>query len=135
MGYVYLVQQAEKRSEPVDPGLVGIFNDPLRRALETAAHVATASGLDVQSDERLRGRMNFDGTQSMEEFLSEWARTVHDRGSVPRTGDWSNQTATRLVAFVGAQWERAGAVVAVTMVAPTSIYCGPCWGTRLRPTS
>jgi hypothetical protein len=46
-------------------------------------HLATASGLDVQSDERLRGRMNFDGTQSMEEFLSEWARTAHDRGFVP----------------------------------------------------
>jgi broad specificity phosphatase PhoE len=134
MGLVYLVQHAEKQPEPGDPGLtdgghlqaahtgqwladaglVAVYSSPLRRASETASHVATACGLEVRTDARLRERMNFDGTQSMEEFLADWTRTVHDRDFVPRAGESSNQTAARMLTFIEDHLARSGAIAAVT---------------------
>ena len=93
MGLVYLVQHAEKRSEPGDPALTGrgewqaartalwlsgvglcaVYSSPLRRAWPTAAPIATAAGLEVRRDDRLRERMNWAGAEPIEDFLADWA--------------------------------------------------------------
>ena len=131
---VYLVQHAEKRPDPGDPeltehgrsqaartglwlsraGLSAVYSSPLRRAWQTAQFIATAADLDVHRDDRLRERMNWDGSQPIGAFLADWARSVRDRDFVPPTGDSSRQAATRLCAFLHERADLPGAVAAVT---------------------
>ena len=93
---VWIVQHGEKVAASGDPGLtdaghaqaalvartlsaVGVstvWSSPLRRAVETAAHIEDALGLRSHVDARLRERMAWDGTQSLEAFLSDWARAT-----------------------------------------------------------
>jgi broad specificity phosphatase PhoE len=134
MGFVYLVQHGQKRPEPGDPeltedggrqaartglwlsrfGLCAVYSSPLRRAWQTAERIAAATGLEVRRDDRLRERMNWDGTQSIEDFLADWARCVSDRDYVPHCGDSSRQAAARLRAFLAEQVDMPGAIAAVT---------------------
>jgi broad specificity phosphatase PhoE len=134
MALVYLVQHAEKPPEPGDPeltehgrtqaahtglwlsrtGLCAVYSSPMRRAWQTAQVIATTSGLDVRRDDRLRERMNWDGSQPIEDFLADWARSVHDRDFVPRSGDSSRQAAARLRAFLREQEDAAAAVAVAT---------------------
>ncbi len=82
---VVIVQHAEKESTPGDPGPMEtghqqaqacgaalarlgpfdeIWSSPLRRAMETAAHLAEALGMPdtvVRRDDRIRERMNWPG--------------------------------------------------------------------------
>lgn len=116
MGLIYLVQHAEKQPEPGDPpltalgrrqatltgtwlasrGIAAVHSSPLLRARETAQCVAAAAGdLPVVLDDRLRERMNWDGTVPFEDFLHDWSRTTIDRDFVPRAGDSSRATAER----------------------------------------
>jgi broad specificity phosphatase PhoE len=131
---VYVVQHAEKRPDPGDPGLTerggwqaaqtalwlsrvglrAVYSSPLCRAWQTAVPIATAARLDVRRDERLRERMNWDGAEPIEDFLADWARCARDRDFVPRTGDSSRQAGARLHAFVQEQVEEPGAVAAIT---------------------
>jgi broad specificity phosphatase PhoE len=134
VGLVYLVQHAEKRPEPGDPeltehgrqqaartglrlsqvGLAAVYSSPLRRAWQTATHIAAAAGLDVRRDDRLRERMNWDGTSPIEVFLADWTSCTRDRDFVPRAGDSSRQAAGRLRSFLQEQTDTRGAVAAVT---------------------
>src|ERR1700750_3232189 len=79
----YVVQHGEKESRPGDPGLTdlgcrqasgtaswlhqvgvsAVFSSPMRRARETAGFIASAIGVPVREDSRLRERMNWDGAQ------------------------------------------------------------------------
>ena len=122
MAIVYLVQHAEKERAPGDPGLTALgqrqatrtgrwLNDqgiaalwtsPLRRARETADRIAAVTGLAVRPDDRLRERLNWDGDQPFEDFLTLWARTTHDRDLVPPAGESSRQAAARLQDFLAA---------------------------------
>jgi hypothetical protein len=116
----YVVQHGEKESRPGDPGLTdlgcrqasgtasrlhqvgvsAVFSSPMRRARETAGFIASAIGVPVREDSRLRERMNGDGAQTFEEFLADWAASVRDRSFVPRTGDSSWQAGERFLAFL-----------------------------------
>lgn len=111
----YLVQHAEKERQLGDPGLTtlgreqasrtaewlrhvglrAVFGSPLRRARETAQFIASASGIRVQEDVRLRERMNWDDDQPIEDFLADWSASVRDRDFVPRSGDSSRQVGER----------------------------------------
>lgn len=91
MAVAYLVQHGDKKSEPGDPGLTGLgrqqatrtanwlrstglcalHSSPLRRARETADHIAAATGLARQLDARLQERMNWDGNRSLDSFRAE----------------------------------------------------------------
>jgi probable phosphoglycerate mutase len=117
-----VVQHGEKVRAPGDPGLstighrqaatvagwltenhpeVGsVWASPLKRAQQTAEPIAAAYGLEVQTDERLRERMNWNGDSelSLSEFLSEWQRSSADRSYRPVVGDSSNEAAERFVA-------------------------------------
>jgi broad specificity phosphatase PhoE len=120
MTLIFLVQHAEAEPGPGDPGLTpagrqqagrtaqwlygcglnAVYSSPLRRAVETAEHIAGAAGLSVRRDVRLRERMNWDGGQTLEEFRTEWDRSALDRDYVPCHGDSSRQAGRRLRGFL-----------------------------------
>ena len=134
MTLVYLVQHGDKEPGPGDPGLTAagralasrtarwlrgaglsaVYSSPLRRAWQTAELIAAASGLDTRPDARLRERMNWDGSQSLAEFLAGWDRSVLDRDFVPVAGDSSRGAGERLRAFVAGHRAEPGPVAAVT---------------------
>lgn len=130
----YLVQHAEKQRQLGDPGLtalgreqaattaqwlararlIAVYSSPLRRALQTAQFIASASGLQVQRDDRLRERMNWADGLSIEEFMADWAAAVQDRNFVPRNGESSRQTGERVRACLKDLSAIPGAVAVVT---------------------
>jgi broad specificity phosphatase PhoE len=134
MTTVYLVQHGEKEQWPGEPGLTqagrrqatqagqwlrgqgigALYASPMRRAQQTAGCIATVTGLPVQTDARLRERLNWDGSQPYEAFLALWARTTDDRDFVPAGGDSSRQAGARLMAFLAALPGTPGPVAAVT---------------------
>ena len=134
MTVVYLVQHGEKEPEPGDPGLTAagreqaartaqwlrdfglsaVYSSPLKRAWETAENIASASGLAVHRDVRLRERVNWDGDQPFDDFVAEWARCLVERDFVPGGGDSSRQAAGRLRAFLLDVSAEPGSVVAVS---------------------
>ena len=116
---IVIVQHGDKVRDPGDPGLtdlgqrqatsaaerlvaneapVALRTSPLRRAVETGAPIADAFGLEPTTDERLRERMNWDGTQPFEAFLADWQRATADRSFVPTVGDSSFAAADRFLA-------------------------------------
>lgn len=118
---VLIVQHGDKVRSAGDPGLTAlgyqqaakvaswlsenhqavrsIWTSPLRRTRETAAPIAAAFQLDVQTDDRLRERMNWDDTTvSLDQFFAEWQRASDDPSYRPTTGDSSNAAAERFIA-------------------------------------
>ena len=134
MALAYLVQHGEKEPTPGDPGLTpagrqqasrtgrwlhgrgahALYTSPMRRARETADHIASVAGLAVQPDARLAERLNWDGSQPYEAFLALWARTTEDRDFIPPGGESSRQAAARLQAFLAALPDTPGPVAMVT---------------------
>jgi broad specificity phosphatase PhoE len=134
MTVVYLVQHGEKEPVPGDPGLTdagreqaartarwlrgfglsAVYSSPLARARETAEQIASASGLAVRRDVRLRERVNWDGRESFDEFVAQWARSLVERDFVPDGGDSSRQAGDRLRAFLLDVSAEPGSVAAVT---------------------
>lgn len=155
MTIIYLVQHAEKQQGPGDPGLTAngrmqaartgqwlrqaglgaLFCSPLRRARQTAHLVATATGLWVHEDGRLRERMNWDGSQPTEEFLADWMRSARDRDFVPRTGESSRQAGQRLQAFLVEHLHDPKPVAAVTHGGVTVELLRTLLGDRALPVS
>ena len=106
---VYVVQHAQKQPTPGDPELTDlghrqaeqvasaladrairrVVSSPLTRAVQTARPVAGALGVDLELDERLSERMNWDGSILIEQFMSEWIATTEDRSVVPTIGESS----------------------------------------------
>jgi len=134
MGLVYLVQHAEKKAGPGDPGLTDagreqarnaarwlrtrganrLYTSPLRRARETAEVIASELGLVLALDPRLRERVNWDGTTALKTFLDDWRRSVMDRDFSPPCGDSSRKAGERMRAFLEEVSLQHNAVVAVT---------------------
>lgn len=118
---VLLVQHGEKVRAPGDPGLTAtgehqaeavaawlvasgikvsaVWTSPMRRARETAMPIAAAYAIEVQTDDRLRERMNWDddATLSLAQFLSEWEQASGDPDYEPTVGDSSRTAARRFV--------------------------------------
>jgi broad specificity phosphatase PhoE len=131
---VYLVRHGEKEPEPGDPGLTpaggrqalatgrwlrevrprALYASPLRRARETAEHIAEMIGRPVQVDVRLRERLNWGGDISRAQFVADWAHTTRDRDFVPSTGASSRQAGDRLQAFITGLLDKPGPVAVVT---------------------
>ena len=120
MARIYVVQHAEKVPAAGDPplttrgcrqarstgawlsrqGITAVFSSPLLRARQTAQCIATEAGdLSIGIDDRLRERMNWDGSLPWEQFLADWTRTIHDRDFTPRIGDSSRAAAQRMLSF------------------------------------
>lgn len=123
---ILIVQHADKESMPGDPGLTEtghlqaracgvalarhasfheLWSSPLRRALETAGHLADARGVPssaIGQDDRLSERMNWPGepAQTRAEFRREWERATADREYQPAFGDSSRAVGDRFAAFL-----------------------------------
>lgn len=117
---VVIVQHGEKHGQPGDPGLTAvgraqaadtadwirttcrparIVSSSMRRAVETAAPISSATGIRLATEDRLRERMNWgdDARMSLDDFLAEWRQSSADRTFLPRTGDSSEQAAERFL--------------------------------------
>lgn len=115
---IVIVQHGEKVSAPGDPGLTAfgvdqarrtaqalqrvgphsaLLSSPLRRARETAEPVARVLGLQVEVDDRLTERMNWDGESDFDDFISEWQQATADRDYVPTAGDSSRAAGARFM--------------------------------------
>jgi broad specificity phosphatase PhoE len=115
-----IVQHAEKKAEPGDPGLTdlgrrqaaavatflaraewsALYCSPLRRARETAVAIGEACALDVSIDDRLRERMNWGSSpheQTLDAFHADWRRATADRSWTPPSGDSSSATGARFL--------------------------------------
>ena len=134
MTLVYLVQHGDKQRVSGDPGLTSLgrqqagqagawlqhqgicslYSSPLRRARETADCISELTGRPVITDDRLRERLNWAGSEPFEEFLARWARTEQDRDYQPAGGDSSRQAAGRLREFLTGLAGQPGPVAAVT---------------------
>jgi len=131
-----IVQHAEKRAEPGDPGLTdlgrkqaaaaatflartewnALYCSPLRRARETAVAIGEACALDVSIDDRLRERMNWGSNahaQTLDAFQADWRRATADRSWTPPSGDSSSATGARFLAAINAFAAAAGPRVLV----------------------
>lgn len=75
-----------------------IIASPLRRAIDTAAHIALQTNVTVTEDQRLRERANWGDLpeQTFEEFIAMWDRCTSDPDYVPPVGDSSKQAGERL---------------------------------------
>jgi len=131
---LYLVQHGDKERLAGDPGLTALgrdqatatarwlrgaglqalFSSPLRRAQQTAAAIAAATGLPVQLDSRLRERWNWDGTQTFDSFVADWDRSARDRDYTPSNGESSRSAGDRMRAFVAGLSGKPGPVAAVS---------------------
>jgi len=131
---IYLVQHGDSERLAGDPGLTergggqagatarwlqgaglqALFSSPLRRAQETAAVIAAATGLPVQLDSRLRERWNWDGTQGFEAFIADWNRSTRDRDFTLGNGESSRSAGERMRAFVARLSGGSGPVAAVS---------------------
>jgi broad specificity phosphatase PhoE len=134
MTMAYLVQHGEKERLPGDPGLTpagrdqavragewlrdqgirALYSSPQRRARQTADGIASVTGLAIQTDARLRERLNWEGRESFDDFLTRWARTTDDRDFVPPGEESSRQAGARLLAFLADLRAPVGPVAAVT---------------------
>jgi broad specificity phosphatase PhoE len=106
-GDVGLSPRGQEQAEGVAQRLAGlpitaVYASPLRRARETAEPIARVAGRSVVEDERLRERMNWDGEESLEAFLGEWARATADRTYVPRWGESSDRVGERFSSLLEA---------------------------------
>jgi probable phosphoglycerate mutase len=101
----------------VDRGVSRLVSSPLRRSEETAVELATALGLTVEVDARLRERDNWGDVagETRESFVERWNRCDLDRDHVPEHGRSARQAGTDLEAFVHdiACVRDAGTVLAV----------------------
>jgi broad specificity phosphatase PhoE len=131
---IYIVQHGDKFRLAGDPGLTelgmrqaavtarwlqerglrALYSSPSRRAKETASPIASATGLAVQLDARLRERLNWDGSQTFDAFLADWERSTRDRDFVLVDGESSRSAAERMLAFLGGQIGQPGPVAAVS---------------------
>ena len=112
----YLIRHGDKHQVPPDPGLndlghkqaqataqylkqfpiTQVIASPLKRTQETAQYIADALQLFIETDARLRERLNWgdDPTQSREDFIDLWKQTSKDRAFTPHIGN-SSQSAGR----------------------------------------
>jgi broad specificity phosphatase PhoE len=131
---IYLVQHGDKGRAAGDPGLTALgtrqaavtarwlqerglralYSSPLRRARETAAPIASATGLSVQVETRLRERLNWDGSQTFDAFLADWDRSTRDRDFVLGNGESSRSAGERMRAFLAGLTGRPGPIAAVS---------------------
>lgn len=123
---VIIVQHAEKERTPGDPGLTALgreqarecsarlrtsgpidelWSSPLRRAIQTAVHIASALGIPgsrIRRDARIRERVNWPGEphQTREAFQRDWEHSTADRDFQPLFGDSSRAAGDRFAAFL-----------------------------------
>lgn len=108
-----ILQHGEKASRPGDPGLTAkgrrqadlaaialaalepaaVVSSPLLRAQQTATPLAARSGLALDTDPRLRERLNLEVGQERGAFIRAWQTTVRDRNWHPPGGRSSRATA------------------------------------------
>ncbi|MEM7092797.1 MAG: histidine phosphatase family protein [Actinomycetota bacterium] len=133
VGQIVIVQHGEKERMPGDPGLTSaghrqaaqtarhlcatvpaarLVSSPLRRALETAEVIGLETGLPLVVDDRLRERINWDGSTPLETFLETWSHMTADPDWEPEPGISSASSGERMLQAI-TDHHRGGSVVIV----------------------
>jgi broad specificity phosphatase PhoE len=95
-----------------------VYTSPLRRAEETALHIASVHGLPLVEDARLRERANWGDLpgQSFVDFVAMWEQSTHDPEYIPPAGNSARQAGKRLEMFLRETYRKhpRDEIVAVT---------------------
>lgn len=91
------IKQAEITANYLNSlGIKKIYSSPLKRTLQTAQIIADKLKLSITIDDRLTERINWNGTDSFEHFLSEWGKTDLDENYKPGYGFSSIESGKRI---------------------------------------
>lgn len=105
----YLIRHGQKEAIPFDPPLTAIgikqaevtadclkdvsfkvvFVSSKLRAKQTAEIIAKPHSLPISLDDRLIERLEWENSESFDEFIVEWAKTDNNRSYQPTIGDSS----------------------------------------------
>lgn len=77
-----------------------IIASPLTRTQETAQYIAKETGFEIQTDQRLIERANWDTDITLDEFIKIWLHASEFRDEIPSVGDSSRSAGQRLEAVV-----------------------------------
>lgn len=85
-----------------DKNIEYIYASPLKRTIQTAKIIAGELHLEVNTDGRLRERMNWGdkSNETFDQFMQEWKKTDFDRDYQPSHGDSSRKAGQRLESFL-----------------------------------
>ena len=136
MTHLYFIRHGDRYETPPDPELTElginqarktgqflkqfpitkIIASPLKRALQTAEHIANIVKVPLSIDERLRERINFGDQkgQTREEFWQEWIRSSAERNFIPQTGDSSFKTGKKVETMIRELNEKDAHIVLVS---------------------
>lgn len=91
------VKQAEVTADYLNNlNIKKIYSSPLKRTLQTAEIISKKLGLIPVVDDRLTERINWDGTNSLENFLNEFRKTDLDLNYQPTYGLSSAESGKRM---------------------------------------
>lgn len=117
MLHLYLIRHGLKEKTDHDPALTAeghlqaqrtgqylqqfpiqrILASPMLRTQQTAGYISQALALPIETDARLKERMDFgeyDGTRA--QFFAEWVESTNDRLYTPQAGESSFNTGKRI---------------------------------------
>lgn len=92
-------EQAKKTGKfLVTKNISKVVASPMVRTQQTAGHIARALGLNINTDARLKERMDYQDYKesTMDAFIQEWIKASSDRQYIPRWGDSSFKTGKRV---------------------------------------
>lgn len=95
-----------------------IYTSPLRRAIETAEYIASATQTNMILESRLRERANWGDLpgQSFEEFVEMWEKSTRDPDYLPPIGDSAKQAGDRLSSLLSELIEKHTPISAFVLI-------------------
>lgn len=119
---LYLIRHGQKEKTTPDPSLTELGHEqakktaeflaqkpiskivasPMLRTQQTAKHIATATGLELHTDVRLKERMDYGDYKetTFNSFVKEWKKATENREYKPQWGDSSLNTGKRIAHLI-----------------------------------
>lgn len=111
------ISQAEKTADALKHiQFSNIFASPKLRTQQTADIIAKHHSIPVVTDMRLLERMEWEQTQTFEEFMAEWNKTQLDKSYIPQQGTSSRTNGEQMKYFLKeiSEKQKEGNILIVT---------------------